>query len=529
MTVTNVTNTSQGYEVPKTGTNVAYEIADFLFGIRSIEKIAKGEGSWGDLVNVGVTAATFLIPPAKLAMLGKGALRKVVKETTVVQASNVLPPAAARALTNTVKNAEDELARRTVPSLRKEAKLLDDISYKQQTVPTISETGEVVGSRIASARPTYEPKELVDRLNNLYRLKNTGTKALSDLEFKKEKAKILRGFFPEEEIVPMIQKVSGTKTGNELIKSTDDIIKKKKDAIIKTLEKSDNPDDVFLARELRDLDIKTLKQEVIKDSKGRVEKLIEQPSEIKSKGSAIGSELDQVLYDRETLQGLLTGELNQEATGKITAILRRWANETDNATLKKQYFRDIKDIKENKLSSNLVNRIRTDIDKLDNKAARLQGYIDEPYSPAALRQSEQTIPFKKVDKKTGVETIDYAKPRSYKAKESVKKSGKAPETPQRSTVSELKQDEESLMKLLEKETNPTKRAQLRKQLDKARKELFNAEIGRGRQYISDTAELQKELDTLRKQYMQAKNSRAKEVIKKRGQEIAARLKKLEGN
>ena len=83
--------------------------------------------------------------------------------------------------------------------------------------------------------------------------------------------------------------------------------------------------------------------------------------------------------------------------------------------------------------------------------------------------------------------------------------------------------------MLEKESNSTKRAQLRADLKRTRDQIFNAEVGRGRQYVEDTAKLRKELDDLRKQWSSAKSDKTKQEIKKRGQAVAARLKKLEGN
>ncbi len=81
------------------------DVADFLFGVRSIERIAKGEGSWGDLVNVGVTAATFLVPPAKLLKLSGPALNKVISASEKVIASDKASVAAKNAAQKTLDNA----------------------------------------------------------------------------------------------------------------------------------------------------------------------------------------------------------------------------------------------------------------------------------------------------------------------------------------------------------------------------------------------------------------------------------------
>jgi len=101
---TNIVNTE--------GSDAAWEVLDFLFGVESIKKILSGKGTWGDAALVGVTAATFFIPPAKIGQLGTKALRKVLDETkTVSAASNVLP-VAAKVAGKTRAEVEAELARR---------------------------------------------------------------------------------------------------------------------------------------------------------------------------------------------------------------------------------------------------------------------------------------------------------------------------------------------------------------------------------------------------------------------------------
>jgi len=101
--------------VEKDNDSVAWEVADFLFGAKSIKKIMDGEGTWGDALNVGITAATFLIPPAKIAQLGTKALRKVWAETIVVNAATDSLPVVAKAAGKTKLEIEAELARRGKP------------------------------------------------------------------------------------------------------------------------------------------------------------------------------------------------------------------------------------------------------------------------------------------------------------------------------------------------------------------------------------------------------------------------------
>ena len=102
----------RGTNIVEKNDSVAWEVADFLFGAKSIKKILDGEGTWGDAALVGITAATFLIPPAKIAQLGTKALRKVLAETIVVNAATDSLPVVARAAGRTRAEIEAELARR---------------------------------------------------------------------------------------------------------------------------------------------------------------------------------------------------------------------------------------------------------------------------------------------------------------------------------------------------------------------------------------------------------------------------------
>lgn len=98
--------------VPEENNSIAWEVADFLFGVESIKKILSGDGTWGDALNVGITAATFFIPPAKIGQLGTKALRKVLDETIVVNAATDVLPVAAKAANRTKAEVEAELVRR---------------------------------------------------------------------------------------------------------------------------------------------------------------------------------------------------------------------------------------------------------------------------------------------------------------------------------------------------------------------------------------------------------------------------------
>lgn len=81
------------------------EIGDFLFATDTIAKIARGEGTWGDAALVGVTAASFFIPPAKIAMLSSKALTAVIKASSKVAASETASAAAKRAAAKTLDDA----------------------------------------------------------------------------------------------------------------------------------------------------------------------------------------------------------------------------------------------------------------------------------------------------------------------------------------------------------------------------------------------------------------------------------------
>jgi hypothetical protein len=84
---------------------VTSEIADFLFATKSLEKIASGKGSWGDLATFGVSAASFFIAPAKIMQLSGKALTTVIKASSKVVASDTASVAAKRAAAKTLDDA----------------------------------------------------------------------------------------------------------------------------------------------------------------------------------------------------------------------------------------------------------------------------------------------------------------------------------------------------------------------------------------------------------------------------------------
>jgi len=123
--------------------NFAVESSEFMFATSTLDKIGKGQGSFADLLTVGITAASFTVLPAKLAVLGAGALMAVIK-------------AASKTITN--KTA-------TVAMKNAAARTLDDaLTIKRQGyVPTGTEPVERVGKSVpfdAQGKPIdkYDPQ-----------------------------------------------------------------------------------------------------------------------------------------------------------------------------------------------------------------------------------------------------------------------------------------------------------------------------------------------------------------------------------
>lgn len=104
--ITPPTDEYRGTHIVEESKGAAWEVADFLFGVKSIEKIATGQGSWGDLLNVGVTAATFFIPPAKLLGLGSKALGKVIVDAEKVAANEAVSEVAKKVALRTAEEAK---------------------------------------------------------------------------------------------------------------------------------------------------------------------------------------------------------------------------------------------------------------------------------------------------------------------------------------------------------------------------------------------------------------------------------------
>jgi hypothetical protein len=528
---------------PETGTPFIAEIADMLFATKTIEKIGKGEGNWGDLAMLGITAASFVVLPAKLTMLPVKALNAVIRASEKAVKSEKISVAARNAAAKTLDNALTIKRQGYVPTgtepvervgksvpFEPEGKLSDKYNYelgdkkyvsdspgarsrydeesydgfsniedpypRQITPDSVRNLGKpkpALDKPFAADQPDMVTSELVDQINKLYKFK----KNMSDAAFNTQRARILVQLFPEKELLPDVADIS--RSAGELITSSGSITNAKKKEIIKGLKASDNPDDVRLAKELEDLDLKTLKQEVDVapgKSKKDPQKITtkEVPSETTSARSALQPELDDVLYEKELAENMLKTTDDPDAIFKL----------------------------ERKIKS------------LDKRATDLQKYIDEPYSSGAIDQTKKTIP----SKRRGRETVEYKSPRSYTARESVKRSGKAPDGPKRSTLSELKSDEETILKQL-KTAQPGQRKALQADLARTRQEIMNVEVGRLRQSLDDQVknipaasksvesltlrELESELTRLRsahKKLSKFKSKQAEEAL----EEITARGK-----
>lgn len=148
------------------------EVADFLFATKSIGRLATGQGGWGDLANVGITAASFFIPGAKLLKFGPEALRAVVAEGERVVASEV-SQAAKNSAKTTIDNARFLLDN---PGLHK------NLYSHIQTIPD----GETVGKNLLDNIETDAENFLRHRggsvSNEPYSLSVSGSYPLRDAE-----------------------------------------------------------------------------------------------------------------------------------------------------------------------------------------------------------------------------------------------------------------------------------------------------------------------------------------------------------
>jgi hypothetical protein len=460
--------------VKKDAESISWEVADFLFGAKSIKKIMDGEGTWGDALNVGITAATFLIPPAKIAQLGTKALRKVWAETIIVNANDV-SPIAAKAASKTKLEIEAELARRGKP-----------VEYNP--VVTTAEDARTIEPNI-----TLGPGATADDLAEYQALQGPAKFMERNPDLNPEDVSILTN----KSDVPSVD------TGGKVVANSE----RAAEARVKRDLNRGTPEEIKTAQQVDELNVKTPREPV--------------------KRSAIGAQLDEVLLDKDTLEEMLTlsgKEVGRDQVGKVVGTLRRLAQKEKDPEIRREIYKDIEDLKKNGVSTNIVDRIKSEVAKLDKKATTLQGYIDDPTSSAAMRQTEANIPVSKVDKKTGITTQDWAKSRSYETTRPSGKSGKAPDSPARSTLTELKSDEKSITRMIDNETDPDILSGLRSDLKRTQEEIFNQETKQAREAIAKSPikpeqpkatpelagaknridELQKEIDDLRIEYTDIK-------------------------
>jgi hypothetical protein len=476
--------TQAAMQQPDTGTNYIAEIGDFLFATDTIAKIAKGEGTWSDAALVGVTAASFFIPPAKLLQLSTKALnaaRIAAIKTTANEAASV---AARRAAQRTVDSIDNISPKKQRVGNRERYEFIPE----PKDLTTRRQPGETPAQPFAADQPTALTPGLVDEIDKLYKLR----KNMSDATFNKRRAQILVKLFPEQELLPDVANIS--RTADELITSSGNITNAKKKEIIRNLKSSGKPEDARLAKELEDLDLKTLKQEVdVKPGRRKRDPQVvttkEVASETTSARSAIQPELDDVLYQKEIAENLIKQSDDPE----------------------------------------VLTRLKLEVERLDRKAVRLQDAIDDPYSTYAIDQTKKIIP----NRRPGRDTVEYSSPRSYKARESVKRSGKAPDSPRRSTLSELKSDEETILKQL-KTATPSERKALQADLKRTRKEIMNTEVGRLRQSLDDQVKdipaASKSVENLTLRELESEVARLRTAYKKlskfKGKEVEEALEKI---
>jgi ribA/ribD-fused uncharacterized protein len=459
--------------VEKDNDSVAWEVADFLFGAKSIKKIMDGEGTWGDALNVGITAATFLIPPAKIAQLGTKALRTVLAETIVVNAATDSLPVVAKAAGKTKLEIEAELARRGKP-----------VEYN----PAVTTAED---ARTLEPNITLGPGATADDL--------------AEYQASQGPAKFLERDLDPEEISILTNKndiPSVDKSGKAVPNS-----ERAADAKVKRDLNRGTPEEIKTAQQVDELNTKTPREPV--------------------KRSSVQAELDDITSDKNILEEMLTlsgEEVGRDQVGKVVGTLRRLAQKEKDPEIRREIYKDIEDLKKNGVSTNIVDRIKSEVAKLDRTSVRLQRYIDDPTDPKAIDYVERYIPFFKTDKKTGATTRDWASPRNYEAVRPAGKPGKAPDSPARSTLTELKSDEKSITRMIDNETDPDILSGLRSDLKRTQEEIFNQETKQAREAIArspikpeqpkatpelagakkEIDKLQKEIDDLRVEYTDIK-------------------------
>ena len=482
--------------VPDDDKSMLWEVADFLFGVESIKKIASGKGTWGDALTVGVTAATFFIPPAKLAILSSKVLAKVAVNSEKVIANETASIAAKNAAQRTLNGIQDVRATRSgeynpVVNTAEDARTLE---------PNITLGPGATADDLVEYQASQGPAKFMERNPDL------DPEDVSILTNKNDIPSVDRS----GKAIPNSERAADAKIKRDLNRGT--------------------PEEIRTAQKIDELNTKTPREAPVR--------------------SAIGAQLDEVILDKDVLEEMLTlsgKEIGRDQVGKVIGVLRRLAQKENNPSIRREIYKDIEDLKKNGMSANIVSRIKSEIKKLDKKTDELQGYIDDPTTSAAKRQTKETVPFFKTDEKTGVTTRDWRSPRSYEGPRPSGKSGKAPDSPARSTLTELKSDEKSITRMIDKETDPAKLSALRSDLKRTQDEIFNQETRQAREAIAKSPikpeqpkatpelagakkeidKLQKEIDDLRVEYTATKDLDTRKLIIQQARIKGEQIKKLE--
>lgn len=405
--------------------SMAWEVADLFFGVKTVEKLASGNGTWGDALTVGVNAGIFFIPGAKLAQLSYKTLSKVLFNSKRVIDNDLTSFAAKKA------------AQRTIDGIKevKDSRALGNN-------PVVNAVEDL---RTTEANLKLGPGATMDDLAEYQSLQGPAQVMKRNPDLKSKDV----SFVTNKNDVPSVD-VSG-----KSIRNSD----KSADAELNRSLNRGSPKEIKTAQEIDKLNAKTPRES--------------------AKRSATGAQIDDVLLDKDTLEELLTlsgKELGRDEIGKVVGVLRRIAQKEKDPSVSREIFKDIKDLKENGMSTNIVDRIKVEVSKLNRRADKLQGYIDDPASSAAIAQTQRIIPVRKIDKKTGSVKQDWAKPRSYDVTNVKRTPSRTPDLPATSSVKELKADEKSLMNLLQKESNADKRKTLRGDLKETRTKIMNEEV-----------------------------------------------------
>jgi len=151
------------------------EVSNFLFATDSIKKLVTGKGNWGDLANVGITAATFFIPPLKLFKLAPEAVKAVMIEGERILSNEVISETAKQKVIQTINNSKafleatpeqrilmhNEAVTQEVKRMQLQGDTAGIVSGEWQT-PGIRPQMSV--NKVTPTRPRPTPKKIADRI-----------------------------------------------------------------------------------------------------------------------------------------------------------------------------------------------------------------------------------------------------------------------------------------------------------------------------------------------------------------------------